>query len=66
MSFIGHIRFPHLPHGDPLHRHDINKNIRGGPGNRRAGFANMNNTELRIVLGALVLFAIGVLAVVII
>jgi|GEM_PF-5127287 hypothetical protein len=66
MSFMGHIHIPHLPHGDPWHRHEINKNMRGGPGNRRAGFGSMNNTELRIVLGVLAVFAIGILVVVVI
>lgn len=64
MSFIGHIHFPHLPHGDPWHRHEINKNIHGGPRGRRAGLGNLNNTELRILVGVLALFAIGLLYVV--
>ena len=66
MSFMGHIHIPHLPHGDPWHRHDINKNIRGGSGYKRAGFASMNSTELRFVLGVLGILAIGVMVVVVI
>ena len=65
MSLIGHIHFPHLPHGDPWHRHEINKNIRGAPGHRRFGFGSMNSTELRIVLFVVGLIVIGVLFVII-
>ena len=64
LSIIGHIHFPHLPQGDPWHRHEINKNMRGG-GGKRGGFGSMNNTELRIALGILAVFAIGVLFVVV-
>jgi len=65
MSLIGHIHFPHLPHGDPWHRHDINKNIRGAPGHRRAGFGTMNLTERRIVFILLGFIVVGVLLVII-
>lgn len=61
MSLIGHIHFPHLPHGDPWHRHEINKNIRGAHGHRRFGFGGMNRTERRIILTVLGLIVIGVL-----
>jgi hypothetical protein len=38
--------------------------MRGG-GGKRGGFGSMNNTELRIALGILAVFAIGVLFVVV-
>jgi len=65
MSLIGHIHFPHLPHGDPWHRHEINKNIRGAPGHKRFGFGSMNSTERRIILTVLGFIVVGVLFVIV-
>jgi hypothetical protein len=64
MSIIGHIHFPHFSHGDPWHRHEINKNIRGGPEYRHGGFGSMNSTELRIVCVVLAVFTVGALSVI--
>ena len=57
MSIIGHIHIPHLPHGDPWHRHEINKNMRGEGGNG----GGLTQIEFRIMVGILVVAAIGVL-----
>ncbi len=57
MSFIGHMHIPHLPHGDPWHRHEINKHLRGGVG--KGG--GLTKIEFRIAVGFLVAAGLGVL-----
>ena len=60
-GFGGHFHFPHLPHGDPWHRSDVNRNMRGGPGKRHLGSGSLTQVEFRIMVGVLALVALGVL-----